>query len=103
MAYIISVNASIISDSGGTCVCPPTSTDLCVTDVQYNLCKNEIRRDLITGTAAASCLASFLMGIFANLPVGLAPGLGVNAYVGFNVLSQSSAFCEVSGFSSRTR
>jgi len=24
------------------------------------------------------------MGLFANLPVGLAPGLGLNAYVSFN-------------------
>ena len=46
----------------------------------------EVRKDLITTTAAVSALASFLMGLLANLPVGLAPGLGVNAYV-------SSSFC----------
>ncbi|KAL5514038.1 hypothetical protein ACEPAG_2799 [Sanghuangporus baumii] len=86
MAYIISVNASIISDSGGTCVCPPSSTDLCATDPQYGLCINELRRDLITATAAASCLASFLMGMFANLPVGLAPGLGINAYLAYSIV-----------------
>lgn len=77
----ISVNASIISDTGGTCVCPPTSTDLCQSDAAYNACVAEVQRDLITTTAAVSALASFLMGLIANLPVGMAPGLGLNAYV----------------------
>jgi AGZA family xanthine/uracil permease-like MFS transporter len=73
------VNASIISDSGGTCVCP--TPDLCVNDTVYLACVDEVRRDLITSTAAISAMASFLMGLLANLPVGLAPGLGLNAYV----------------------
>ena len=105
MAYIISVNASILSDSGGTCVCPPTSLDLCATDVDYGLCKNELRRDLITATAAAACLASFLMGLFANIPVGLAPGLGLNAYVSFYPFFRSFGKSVNSNvfFSSRTR
>ena len=77
----ISVNASIISDTGGTCVCPPTSTDLCQSDDAYTACVAEVQRDLITTTAAISALASFLMGLIANLPVGMAPGLGLNAYV----------------------
>ena len=45
------------------------------------LCVNEVRQDLITSTAAISALSTFLMGLFANLPIGLAPGLGLNAYV----------------------
>ena len=81
MAYIISVNASILSDSGGTCICPADSPDLCASDQAYSNCVNDVRRDLITATAAVSALASFLMGVFANIPVGLAPGLGLNAYV----------------------
>lgn len=76
----ISVNASIISDSGGTCVCP--TSDLCVNDAVYLQCVAEVNRDLITTTAAVAALASFLMGLLANLPVGMAPGLGLNAYVG---------------------
>ena len=75
----ISVNASILSDSGGTCVC--TTNDLCVSDQTYLLCLNEVQQDLITSTAAISALSTFLMGLLANLPVGLAPGLGLNAYV----------------------
>jgi hypothetical protein len=75
----ISVNAAIVSDTGGTCVCP--TDDLCNNDATYLACVDEIRRELVTSTAAVSALASTLMGIFANLPVGLAPGLGLNAYV----------------------
>ena len=77
----ISVNASILADTGGTCVC--TTDDLCVSDQVYLTCVNEVRQDLITSTAAVSALASFLMGLLANIPVGLAPGLGLNAYVSY--------------------
>ncbi|EKM76263.1 hypothetical protein AGABI1DRAFT_115837 [Agaricus bisporus var. burnettii JB137-S8] len=84
MAYIISVNAAIISDTGGTCVC--TRDDLCLDDPDYLSCKDGIRQDLITATAAISALSSFLMGLLANLPVGLAPGLGLNAYFAYSVV-----------------
>lgn len=84
MAYIISVNASILSDSGGTCVCP--TGDGCVADPEYLSCVNEVRNDLIISTAAISALASFLMGALANLPVGMAPGLGLNAYLAYSVV-----------------
>lgn len=84
MAYIISVNASILSDSGGPCVC--TTNDLCLNDDTYAACVAETRLDLITTTAAISALSSFLMGLLANLPVGLAPGLGLNAYFAYSVV-----------------
>jgi len=86
MAYIISVNATIISDSGGTCVCTSTTGDFCATDSAYLACVAEVRTDLITSTAAISALASFLMGLLANLPVGMAPGLGLNAYFAYSVV-----------------
>ncbi|KAI0877951.1 purine transporter [Hypoxylon argillaceum] len=87
MAYILAVNASILSDSGGTCVCPKTADDpLCNVDENYLLCIAEVKRDLVTATAAISAIASFCMGLFANLPVGLAPGLGLNAYFAYNVV-----------------
>ncbi|KAF9483668.1 xanthine/uracil permease [Pholiota conissans] len=84
MAYIISVNASILADSGGTCVCP--TNDLCMNNDEYLICVSEVRQDLITSTAAISALSTFLMGAFANLPVGLAPGLGLNAYFSYSVV-----------------
>lgn len=67
MAYIIAVNANIVSQSGGTCVCPPDSPDLCDSDAEYMLCVQEVNRDLVTGTAAIAALTSFCMGLFANM------------------------------------
>ncbi|RDW61614.1 xanthine permease family protein-like protein [Coleophoma crateriformis] len=86
MAYIISVNATILTDSGGTCVCKDTADPTCATDVDYNLCLGVIHRDFITGTAAISALASFCMGLFANMPIALAPGMGLNAYFTYTVV-----------------
>ncbi|KAF3000038.1 hypothetical protein E8E14_006815 [Neopestalotiopsis sp. 37M] len=87
MAYIIAVNASIVADSGGTCVCNGGEADpVCAVDTDYALCTAEIKRDLVTATAAISALASFCMGLFANLPVSLAPGMGLNAYFAYTVV-----------------
>ncbi|KAF8457188.1 nucleoside transporter [Terfezia claveryi] len=87
MAYIIAVNANITAQSGGTCVCPRTAEDFaCDKDVEYDLCVEVIRRDLITATAAIAALSSFLMGIGANIPIAVAPGMGLNAYFAFQVV-----------------
>lgn len=68
MAYIIAVNASIVADSGGTCVCNGGADDpVCDVNEDYALCVNEIKRDMITATAAISALATFFMGLCANL------------------------------------
>ncbi|KAI0487666.1 purine transporter [Xylaria cf. heliscus] len=87
MAYILAVNASILSDSGGPCVCEHTAEDpLCNMSTDYLLCVAEVKRDLVTATAAISAIASFCMGLFSNLPVSLAPGLGLNAYFAYNIV-----------------
>jgi adenine/guanine/hypoxanthine permease len=87
MAYIISVNATIVSQSGGTCVCPPEGMkDLCDTNVEYMACVQEIKRDMVTATAAIAALTTFCMGLFANMPLGLAPGMGLNAYFTYTVV-----------------
>ena len=86
MAYIISVNSQIVSQTGGTCVCPPDSPDLCDSDPQYMACVQEVNRDLVTATAAISALTTFCMGLFANLPIALAPGMGLNAYFAYTVV-----------------
>lgn len=97
----ISVNAAILSDSGGTCVCP--TADLCVADPVYLACATEVKRDLVTTTAAIAALASFLMGLFANLPVGMAPGLGLNAYVGAIAYMHPRYAILTNHYSSRTQ
>ncbi|KAJ4191047.1 Hypothetical protein NCS54_00444100 [Fusarium falciforme] len=87
MAYIIAVNSSIVSESGGTCVCNTfDDAGLCVPDDDYRLCVAGIKRDAVTATAAISALASFFMGLCSNLPVGLAPGMGLNAYFTYTVV-----------------
>jgi hypothetical protein len=48
MAYIISVNASIMTDSGGTCVCTSTTDPVCNTDPDYAACLVDIKRQFIT-------------------------------------------------------
>lgn len=58
-------------------MCAATPDDpICADNLDYNLCKNELRRDYVTATSAISLIATFLMGLFGNLPLGLAPGLG---------------------------
>lgn len=89
MAYIISVNATIVSQSGGPCVCPDAEAykaDLCVTNPEYLQCVQEVKRDIATATAAIAALSTFCMGLFANLPIGLAPGMGLNAYFAYTVV-----------------
>ena len=62
MAYIVVVNPSILGEAGVP----------------------------IAGAAAATCLiaglASILMGLYANLPLAMAPGMGLNAYFAFTVV-----------------
>lgn len=40
---------------------------------------------VMTATCLSAGIASILMGIYANLPIGLAPGMGTNAYFAFFV------------------
>jgi AGZA family xanthine/uracil permease-like MFS transporter len=39
---------------------------------------------VVTATALSSTLASLLCGLTANLPVGMSPGMGLNAYLVFS-------------------
>jgi AGZA family xanthine/uracil permease-like MFS transporter len=110
MAYIVSVNASIVSgmfctlesflstkyvaDTGGTCICeasPGFNDPYCTNSsnpayLTYQRCTQEINRDLVIGTAAIAALTSFCMGLFANMPIALAPGMGLNAYFTYQVV-----------------
>ena len=64
MAYIVAVNPSILGLAGMP----------------------------VAGVAAATCfsaaVASILMGLTANVPLALAPGMGLNAYFTFTVVQQ---------------
>lgn len=80
MAYIISVNATILADSGGPCSKPDD------TNADYQNCLSRLKSDLIVATSLSSMIGSLAMGLFANLPLGLAPGMGANVYVAYNLV-----------------
>ncbi|KAB2576381.1 putative xanthine/uracil permease [Lasiodiplodia theobromae] len=86
MAYIIAVNATVLTDSGGTCECRDASDPTCANDQDYQTCLIGLNRDLITATSAISAFASFFFGLITNLPVALAPGMGLNAYFTYQVV-----------------
>jgi hypothetical protein len=44
------------------------------------------KRSMVTATAVSSFVACVLMGIVGNLPFGLAPGMGINAYFTYTVV-----------------
>ncbi|KAF9987980.1 hypothetical protein BGZ65_000666 [Modicella reniformis] len=105
MAYIISVNALIISDTGGTCECDYDYMDptkggsggiasaaeritYCGSNQEYMACVDVIKKDLIVATAAIACITSTAVGLFSNLPLGLAPGMGINAYFTYTVVGK---------------
>ncbi|XP_019192225.1 PREDICTED: adenine/guanine permease AZG1-like [Ipomoea nil] len=109
MAYILAVNASILSDSGGTCsvsdclalcggdptvplsnctqiVSPDESCKFNPVNPGYAACLEKTRKDLIVATVASSLIGCVIMGVFANLPLALAPGMGANAYFAYTVV-----------------
>ncbi|KAK6444633.1 hypothetical protein FP744_10000881 [Trichoderma asperellum] len=91
MAYIIAVNASILSQTGGTCECSLKNKFQCDTIHDYADCKEEVRRDLITATAVIAGVASLFFGLLTNLPVALAPGMGLNAYFAYQVVGSNGS------------
>jgi len=64
MAYIVLVNPAILGQAG----LPVAS--------------------VAAATCFAAAFASILMGLFANTPLALAPGMGLNAYFSFTVVQQ---------------
>ncbi|KAA8540721.1 hypothetical protein F0562_024360 [Nyssa sinensis] len=83
MAYIITVNATILADSGATCSISDCSAPANQTagpdcmlkpNAGYQNCLSKIKSDLIVATALSSMIGSFAMGFFTNLPLALAPG-----------------------------
>ena len=77
MGYILAVNAAILSDSDGTCI---SGTP------EYGQCKEDLKIDLIYATAISAGVSTLLMGLTANLPLALAPGMGLNAYFTYDVV-----------------
>ena len=70
MAYILIVNPKMMSGSDITFM----EFD---TGIPFN--------DALFATAVAACIACLIMGLWANLPFALAPGMGLNAYFLYGV------------------
>ena len=64
MAYIIAVNPGILSQAMG----------------------QELFPELVAATCLSAALATLIMGIGANYPFALAPGMGLNAFFTFSVV-----------------
>lgn len=98
MAYIISVNAAVLTDSGGPCTvadCSPVLGNATAApgpectvgpNPGYERCLARTKSDLTVATAVAAMAGSLAMGVFANLPLALAPGMGANAYFAYNMV-----------------
>jgi AGZA family xanthine/uracil permease-like MFS transporter len=48
--------------------------------------RSDLNRNLITATAAVAGFSSFLFGFMTNMPVCLAPGMGLNAYFAYQIV-----------------
>ncbi|KAG6589401.1 Adenine/guanine permease AZG2, partial [Cucurbita argyrosperma subsp. sororia] len=95
MAYIITVNTNILTDSGGMCSmadcsAPPNATAgpdcMFKPNAGYQNCLSKTKSDLMVGTILSAMIGSFAMGVCANLPLGLAPAMGPNAYLAYNLV-----------------
>ncbi|MET7001308.1 NCS2 family permease [Chitinophaga defluvii] len=63
MAYILAVNPSILSATG----------------MDFNA--------LITATALAAAIGTLVMALYARLPIGVAPGMGLNAFFAYTIVA----------------
>lgn len=68
MAYILIVNPNILSNA--IFLSEP----------------GDLSAELVIATALASALGTLCMGLFANYPFGLAPGMGLNGFFAFTVV-----------------
>lgn len=84
VAYISPLMAGLIAQTGATC-------DLGAPEPEYAACKQQVQRELITSVGLASAASTLLMGLWANLPFLLAPGIGTGAYLVFSVVGVRGA------------
>ena len=71
MAYIIFVNPQIMSSTGMD------------------------QGAIFVGTCLAAAVACFVMGLIANWPIGLAPGMGLNAFFTYTVVGEMGYSWEI--------
>lgn len=81
MAYILAVNPRILGASGGPC--DGSQGDR---TEEYGSCLEEVKRQFIVSTALTSMIGCLIMGLWANMPIALSCGMGMNAYFTYNVV-----------------
>ncbi len=74
MAYIVFVNPAILSVAF---VGPDDPSE-----------RTAMFRALVCATCLASAMGTFLMGTLAKYPIALAPGMGLNAFIAYNICLQ---------------
>ena len=84
MSYILAVNPRILAESGGTCKADDYADSGGAFSDGYNMCMEEVKRQMIVATAITSMFACLVMGVWANLPIALSCGMGMNAYFTYN-------------------
>ncbi|KAK3350686.1 permease family-domain-containing protein [Neurospora tetraspora] len=86
MLYVLAANPAVIAMSGYECSCQgeDVGNPSCAQD--YQTCIEELRRDMVTVTAAVSAMSCILFGLMTNMPVALAPGMGLNSYFAYQVI-----------------
>jgi AGZA family xanthine/uracil permease-like MFS transporter len=77
MAYILAVNPDMLGSIG-----IPDATGFVIGDINNPMPAGGV----FTATAIASAIATLIMAFTANLPVALAPGMGLNAFFTYTVV-----------------
>lgn len=89
VAYILAVNANIVTSTGGMCVVDGVCLKGVPSQFQSPECQScitDLRASLIAATAAACVISHVLMGIIGNLPMAVCPAMGLNAYFTYTVV-----------------
>jgi adenine/guanine/hypoxanthine permease len=81
MAYIIFVNPSILRMAGMNSAGAFGDAALA-----FNSINDPVVASIFAATCLSAAIGSFLIGAIANLPFGLAPGMGLNAFFTFTVV-----------------
>lgn len=84
MAYILAVNPRLLADSGGSCNADDYADSGGMWSEGYTACMEVVKRQMIVSTAITSAFACLVMGLWANLPIALSCGMGMNAYFTYN-------------------
>ncbi|KAK3953946.1 permease family-domain-containing protein [Pseudoneurospora amorphoporcata] len=86
MLYVLAANPAVIAASGYECSClgEDKGKPYCARD--YSTCVEELRRDMVTVTAAVSAMSCILIGLTTNMPLAVAPGMGLNSYFAYQVV-----------------